>query len=113
MAGHKSATRIYYTLILAKRQRRRDNHFFFFFFCVWKIRVKKLIITPKPHTVFGFACGLTQRMTRRIVCHGVFLRGKEERGITSPPFGRRYSKESNLTHGPLSRHSPRPTQAPA
>ena len=36
---------------------------FFFFFCVCgKFRVKKLIITQKPHTVFGFVCGSTQRI---------------------------------------------------
>ena len=52
-----NATRIYYTLILAKRQLNQ----FFFFWC-GKFRVKKLIITQKPHTVFGFVCGSTQRI---------------------------------------------------
>ena len=147
--------------------------FFSFLFWCGKFRVKKLIITPKPHTIlslFGFDSGFLG-----LACHGVFPPGKEkhidlsffsfffffffwggkdvensseetnhhpkttplfchclvrlwvfgfklswsyltskrERVITSLPFGRRYSKESNLTHGPLSRHSPRPTHASA
>ena len=38
--------------------------FFFFFFWCGKFRVKKLIITQKSHTVFGFVCGSTQ--SRRV-----------------------------------------------
>ena len=97
------------TLVILKGA--RGLLFSFFFSGMWKIRVKKLIITQKPHHSFvivwltlGFL-GLN--------CHGVILPGNVKEGSPLHPFGRRYSKESNLTHGPLSRHSPRPTHAPA
>ena len=76
-----------------KAERSLSLSFFFLFFLMWKIRVKNLIITQKPHHsflivwfdfgFFGFKLSWSFPTWKR--------------GITSLPFGRRYSKESNLT----------------
>ena len=78
----------------------------------WKFWVKKLIITQKPHTVFGFVCGSTQRIVGFSLSwrFPTWKRGKRDHLST---LWQKILQESNLTHGPLSRHSNRPTQAPA
>ena len=85
--------------------------FLLFFFWCGKFRVKKLIITQKPHTLLSLFW-----FDSRVVGFSLswsfptWKRGKRDHLST---LWQEILQREQLTHGPLSRHSPRLTQAPA
>ena len=85
--------------------------YFLFFLGCGKFRVKKLIITQKPHTLLSLFW-FDSRIVGFSLSWSFPIWKREKRDHLSTLWQQILQREQ-LTHGPLSRHSPRLTHAPA